>query len=649
MKKKFLWFSSILITIVPTSIVISCGSKSNNTDKITDNKKNLNKDVERSLEKNGKIINQGTKTASIIAKSVTNLNDLKNKLGIDLTNFDSSEISISATGNSDGIINIQVKTINKKSPEKNKIFEEKVQGKSDEEILVELANLRQKNNLNIIENALKKATLNPDKASLNAEELANSIKNRKDLKTYFGAQLPYLFGTNFEISATGDDGAVYIWVKTTTKNATIPIKTLSTVINVSPNQEIFHDMTENKKHFDQIAMELQKTLDSVNEINQGNQTTKEFISSIKTIGDLEEKLKIELPELGDIKITMKIFANLNGDVDLTIKLYNKFFVRIFNKNIKGKTDERINILPKLLHPVGVLKNDYFINGKFLSEYKNLDNLNIDFSKVTSIDEGALRNLERFPENVDLSSLVSLEDSSLSSLTKFPDNVNLSKLAYIKGNSLKSLKEFPQNVNLSNLLYIGDEALKNLEKLPQDVNLSNLKKIGKGSLQKLKKLPDNINFSNLNVIEDNSLESLTSLPENIDFSNIKIIGMSSLKNLTSLPENIDFSSLIRIKYNGLGKITSLPENINFSNLIYLDSNALASLKTLPENIDFSSLLVMGGNSLASLTELPNNINISNVIFIENNALKNLKTFRPDIELSDLLVINGEDPFRRKAST
>ncbi len=290
----------------------------------------------------------------------------------------------------------------------------------------------------------------------------------------------------------------------------------------------------------------------------------------------------------------------------------------------------------------------------LSKFKNLTNLEIDYSDIISLPNsiGNLTNLTHLvllnnkitslPDSIGRLVNLTYLDLTQNRLTEIPDSIgNLTHLITLKlsYNQLSNLPDSIGNLSALSELHINTNRL---TKLPNSIgNLSALSELNI-EYNGLTSLPDTFgdltSLFGLNV----SHNLLTSLPDT--FGNLTSLNNLSIDHnkITSLPDSI--GDLTNLEYLSLhrNELSKLPDT--FTNLItltdlYLHYNQLTELPDTIGNLIYLSLLTLSDNQLTELPDSIGELESLNSLYLSDNQLTNLPDSILDLTSLDEFEIDN----------
>ncbi|NQZ65820.1 MAG: hypothetical protein HRT99_01210 [Mycoplasmatales bacterium] len=646
MKKIILGISLVATSSIPLSIVVSCGSNSVDDENSMNNQKYSAKIVENAMKVKANFVNQGTRKASEIAKSIKDKEDLNDEFNIRIPNIKNADITINVSATKEGLATIKVDF---KSKNLSESYTETVQGLSDKEIEKKIINQLQEKNNNLVKKVLDESGHIIEQGNQKVSEISKDINTVDKLAEKLGIYIPELNGSIVKVSTSSEkNGLINVSVEVITMGADVPSKTFIKVIKGKSDEKIDSFLEETEKNKEEIQKNneryVKNSLDRIRIVNGiFSNSSNKIIESIENSQDLLDKLNVDLLNIPNSNISYDLSSDDKGLITLSVKLQAKSSgipAKTFIKKIQGKTDEEIEIDKKELNPKGTITEQTILRNRKISDYYNFNNIPINFSEVTSIAPNGLKKLVELPKNVNFSKLKSIGEGGLENLRTFPEGVDLSKLEVINKNGLKNLIEFPNNVTLPMLKTLNEKSLENLVMFPNGVTLHNLTYIGPYALSKLFIFPESVDLSNLNKIDSHGLSSLRFFPNNVNLSSLKEILAYGLLNLISFPKSVDLHNLEKIGFMALNNLTSLPNDVNLSHLSNIDDYGLQKLLSLPENIDLSNLKVIGSYSLSSLNKFPDEVDLSSLTSVSSNGLSSLVELPENIDLTNLINISQD---------
>ncbi|MCP4354214.1 MAG: hypothetical protein GY793_01030 [Proteobacteria bacterium] len=314
-------------------------------------------DIQNSMQK-GKVLNQGFKKLSEIAKLINDIKGmqakkdaLKKYLDIDLSKFDPKQFKdIKVSADDKGHLTIEG------SVYLNTHFRDSESGKisailtglTDAQIIEKIANRDQQDNIKIVDSVFNSPKLK-DQNKRKASEIASSIKTVDDLVREFGidkTKLSLKGNATITAVATGDaQGNLKVEIKTNTPHATKDTETKSFTIKIKDDKVIKKEAAANNQKINEDL--VKKAIDKLKIQNQGNRTSTEIAKAIKDAASLKKELGVDLPQnlKGSTIGTISATADKDGNISINVEVITPGATpekhTITSIKVKGKSDSDI--------------------------------------------------------------------------------------------------------------------------------------------------------------------------------------------------------------------------------------------------------------------------------------------------------------------
>ncbi len=343
------------------NVYVSIQGKNNdaiNEIKANNDQDSSKKNIEDLFKKSkATIVNQGTTKVSNIASTINDAETLKKAIGIDLSNLalkNSTISSISAVGNTNGVLTVSIKVITKNATHQEFTFTKVFQGKSDTALDMEIANNDQDSSKKIIEDLFKKSkALIINQGTTKVSNIASTINDAETLKNVTGIYLSNLAlknSTISSISAVGNaNGVLTVSIKVITKNAAHQEFTFTKVFQGKSDKEVTTEIANNDQ--DSSKKNIENLFKKSNGFifNQGTTTVSNIASTINNSETLKNVTGIDLSNLmlnNSIISSISAIGNKNGLLTISIKIITRNAAHqefIFTKVFKGKSDKALDM------------------------------------------------------------------------------------------------------------------------------------------------------------------------------------------------------------------------------------------------------------------------------------------------------------------
>lgn len=259
-----------------------------------------------------------------------------------------------------------------------------------------------------------------------------------------------------------------------------------------------------------------------------------------------------------------------------------------------------------LQKVTGLSNKTTVPDGMFSNCQKLSNIDIDFSKVTSIGGAAFQNCKLLT-NLDLSDVVSIGNGAFNGCIGLT-TVDISSCTSLGSTVFGGCTNLTSVTLPNTAIAINYDTFRDCSKLVS-IDLSNVTSIGGSAFQNCASLTS-VDLSNCSSINNKAFNGCTSLTS-ADLSSCTSIGEWSFQNCTSLT-NVDLSSCTSIGNKAFNGCTGLASITDLSNCTTLGRGTFGECSNLDiTNWDLSNVTKIGTTCFWGCSKLKGTLNLSGV--------------------------------------